>query len=53
MGLPATDSFTDTNGVSLISHSSNWTMNCGAFDIQSNELAPNSGSTESAAFWIG
>jgi hypothetical protein len=51
MALPATDSFTDSNGTALTSHSANWTQNNGAFDIQSNALAPNNSGDESGAHW--
>jgi hypothetical protein len=50
MGLPATDSFTDTNGVQLTSHSSDWTLNAGDLDVQSNALAPDDAG-DSMAHW--
>ena len=36
MSLPATEAFTDTDGVQLTTHSASWTLNSGDFDIQSN-----------------
>jgi hypothetical protein len=39
MALPATDDFTDSDGVQIASHG-DWTVNDGDFDIQSNALAP-------------
>ena len=53
MALPATDSFTNSNGTALQSHNSNWTINVGAFDIQSNGCHPNSSATEEMAHWSG
>jgi len=50
MALPATDSFTDSNGTQLTAHSSDWTLNSGDFDIQSNACAPDAGG-ELGAHW--
>lgn len=41
MALPATESFTDTTGTALTTHSASWSLNIGDFSIQSNELAAN------------
>ena len=51
MSLPAADSFTNSDGTQLITHSSNWTLNNGDFDIQSNALAPDSSGNELGAYW--
>jgi len=53
MALPATDAFTDTNGVTLPTHNANWVMNNGAFQIQSNTLQTNSAGAEIAGHWTG
>lgn len=50
MALPATDSFTNSNGVQLATHDASWTVNAGDFDIQSNSLAPDV-SGECWAYW--
>jgi hypothetical protein len=39
MALPATDSFTNSNGTQLETHDSSWTINNQGFDIQSNACA--------------
>lgn len=53
MSLPATDSFTDTDGTPLTTHSANWTLNFGNFQINTNSLAPNGGNvnTDACAHW--
>ncbi len=51
MALPATEAFTNSNGTQLTTHSSNWTLNSGDFDIQSNALSPDAASTENGAHW--
>lgn len=52
MALPATDSFTDTDGVQLTTHSSNWSLVRGEFDIYSNKLrADDTNASFSAARW--
>ena len=55
MALPATDAFTNTDGVQLTAHSASWTLNPvsgGNADIQGNKLAPDSADTnDSAAHW--
>lgn len=51
MALPATDSFTASDGTALTTYSANWTLNSGNFDIQSNSLRSNTGGTETAAHW--
>ena len=51
MGLPATDAFTGTNGTALQTYSANWTINAGAFDIQSNNVHPNAASVHGMAHW--
>lgn len=45
MALPATESFTDSNGVQLTTHSASWTLNDEDFDIQSNAFATDAAST--------
>jgi len=50
MALPASDSFTDSNGVQLTSHNASWTLCKGDFDIQSNSLAADA-SGELGAGW--
>lgn len=50
MALPATDNFTDTNGVQLTTHNASWTLNKGNFDIQSNALASDQNG-ETGAHW--
>lgn len=51
MTLPVTDSFTGTNNDQLTTYSSNWSLNSGDFDIQSNALAPDAAITECGAHW--
>lgn len=51
MALPATDTFTGSNGTQITAHSGSWTLNAGDFDIQSNALAPDSGGNECGAHW--
>ena len=50
MALPATESFTNSDGTSLTSHSASWTNAAGSFTIQGNALhcAVN---VDSIAFW--
>lgn len=50
MALPATESFTNTDGTVLSSHP-NWSLNAGSLDIQSNAVAPNQGGGESGGRW--
>lgn len=38
MALPASDSFTGSNGTNLTSYSANWVVNYGSFHIQSNAV---------------
>ncbi len=52
MALPATDSFTNSNGTQLNSHNANWTEYNG-FDIQSNAAHPDISADEAAANWTG
>ena len=51
MALPATESFTNSNDVQLTTHSANWTLNNGDFDIQSNALANDAADTQNLAHW--
>src|SRR3990172_1857706 len=56
MPLPATDAFTDTNGVQITSHGTGWTLLNGGslqgdMDIQSNSLASDVLNTDVVAFW--
>lgn len=53
MSLPATEAFTDTDGVSLTAHSASWTNNYAAFAIFTNSLRPNGGdaTTDACAHW--
>ena len=52
MALPASDAFTDTDGVQLTTHNTSFTLQTGDFDIQSNALSPDSGnSTKVLARW--
>jgi len=56
MALPASESFANTNGVQLETHSANWTRHnasslIGDFDIQTNSLAPDTVNTTGAAWW--
>lgn len=53
MALPVTDAFTNTNGVSLTTHNASYKMNTGAFQINTNALAPNSASAEIGGHWEG
>ena len=51
MALPASDSFTNTDGTQLTTHNSSWSIaETGNFDIQSNALAGDAGQ-EQGAFW--
>lgn len=52
MALPATDNFTNTNGVQLDSHNANWGV-YNAFDIQSNAASPDRANDESGAAYTG
>jgi len=51
MALPATDVFTAANGTALQTYSASWTINNGAFDIQSNQAHPNHAVNNSLAHW--
>jgi len=46
---PVTDSFTNTNGTTLTTHSANWTVAFGNFTINSNALYPNDAGDENLA----
>jgi len=52
MALPATDSFTDTDGVQLTSHGTSWSKQ-GSYDpdIQSNAVAPDAASIPQFPYW--
>jgi len=49
--LPATDTFTNTNGTALATHNACWTVAEGSIDIQSNEANQTAGGTNSTAYW--
>lgn len=49
--LPATDTFTNSNGTALATHSASWTVVVGAIDIQSNAAHGNTAVNFSAARW--
>ena len=49
--LPATDAFTDDDWTGLTTHSANWTLNGGGFDIYSNQVSPANVSDNSGAHW--
>lgn len=51
MALPATDTFTGANGTALQTYSANWTINAGAFQINTNACAPDSVGNECGAGW--
>ena len=51
MALPATDAFTGTNGTALQTYNPSWTINNGAFVINTSSVAANSAAAESAARW--
>lgn len=51
MALPATDSFTAANGTQLEVYNSNWSINLGALDINSNSVCPDSADAESWGRW--
>lgn len=51
MTLPATDTFTGSNGTQLSTYSASWTTVKADFDIQSNQLAPDVAATEGGAGW--
>ena len=56
MPLPATDTFTDTDGVQIANHGTGWTLLNGGdiqgdLDIQSNSLASDAASQNGIAFW--
>lgn len=48
--LPATDAFTGTNGTALQTYSTNWTINAGGFQINTNSVAC-SQNNEGGAHW--
>jgi hypothetical protein len=50
MALPATEAFTDSDGVQLTTHSASWTLNRGDFDIYSNALASDDGGQNALSF---
>lgn len=50
MALPASESFTNSDGVGLTTHSASWTYNSGTFAINTNAVRPNSGG-ENGARW--
>jgi len=51
MALPATDAFTAANGTALATYNASWTVNAGAWDIQSNSVHPNSAAAHITAHW--
>lgn len=53
MALPATEAFTDSDGVQLTTHSASWTLNSGDFDILNNRLRVDDAGNEVyiAAHW--
>jgi hypothetical protein len=51
MALPATDTFTGVNGTALQTYSANWTIQCGAFAINTNAFYANASGAEGAAYW--
>jgi hypothetical protein len=50
MALPATDAFTGTNGASLAARAG-WSVNNGAFQINTNSLCANSAANECGGRW--
>lgn len=50
-GELASDTFIGTNGTALTSHSANWTLNTGTYEIQSNALEPTAVSANGMASW--
>jgi hypothetical protein len=50
MALPATDTFTGSDGTQLTAYSASWTLNKGDFDIQSNSLASDA-ANDTIAHW--
>ena len=51
MALPATDTFTGADGTSLPTYSANWSVNTGAFVINTNGVCTNSADAECGAGW--
>lgn len=51
MPLPASDSFTNTNGTLLTTHNSSWTFQSGTIVIQGNAAATNSAARDCFASW--
>ena len=49
--LPATDTFTGTDGTALTTYSANWSLNSGNFVINTNSVAPNQALIEGGARW--
>ena len=49
--LPATDAFTSTNGTTLTTYSSSWSLNSGDFAINTNAVYPNQSGAEGGARW--
>jgi hypothetical protein len=50
--LPATDAFTNTDGVALSTHNANWTYDGGSFAISSNTAIPSTAGFDFAR-WTG
>jgi hypothetical protein len=51
MALPATDTFTGTDGTALQTYSGNWSIRAGGFVINTNAVSPSSSALENAAWW--
>jgi len=51
MALPATDTFTAADGTALQTYNASWSINCGAFAINTNAVYPNSVGAECGAGW--
>jgi hypothetical protein len=51
MALPATETFTDTNGTALATHNASWTVNSGSFVVQDNGCCPTGSGVENLARW--
>lgn len=51
MALPASDTFTGTNGTALQTYSANWAINSGGLVINTNAYAPASSGNECGARW--
>lgn len=51
MALPATETFTNSNGVALTTHSASWTNNAGTFAINSNAVYATDAGQDCAAHW--